>query len=372
MIILTCVFFALIVRWMILSLKWKWYFKVPLICLAGLGAFKFQIFRVIGGHYFAPALPEWIIWTGAWLYGAFYLLVPLWLLSELLRAFKWRKAQPLWNKVNLGMVTGALCLSLTALFFGAAKPRITHCLVEHPQVPAAAEGMKILFLTDLHIDRTTKSEKVRELVKQANSCRADLILLGGDLMDGPVSLCGRAVAELGALKAPYGVFTVPGNHEFYSGMEEWFSFFQKSPVRMLVNEKVTLPNGVVLAGVGDKAAGAFFRDRALLKEKFADLPEKALQNVTDEQFAVLLAHRPGIAQRSSKLPVDLQLSGHTHGGMIRGLDLLVGVYNKGWISGRYQVGKTILWVSNGTWLWKGFPLRLGRPGEMLLVTLKRK
>ena len=58
--------------------------------------------------------------------------------------------------------------------------------------------------------------------------------------------------------------------------------------------------------------------------------------------------------------------------MIWGFDKLVGLFNGGWVSGRYQVGKMTLLVSNGTWLWKGFPLRLGRPGEILLVTLKRK
>ncbi|MBR2872216.1 MAG: hypothetical protein IKB99_01855, partial [Lentisphaeria bacterium] len=173
--ILACILFAVIVWRMILVLKWKWYFKVPLILLAGAGAFKFQIFRIIGGHYFAPDLPGWIIMAGAWLYGAFYLLIPLWLISEAVRAFKMRKEQPLWNKINLGTVCAALCLSFIGLVCGAAEPRITPYLIEHPQVPVGADNMKILFLTDLHIDRSTKIEKVQHLVKKANECKADLI-----------------------------------------------------------------------------------------------------------------------------------------------------------------------------------------------------
>ncbi|MBE6385554.1 MAG: metallophosphoesterase [Lentisphaerae bacterium] len=370
--ILAFIFFGLIVWRMILVLKWKWYFKVPLILLAGTGAFKFQIFRVIGGHYFAPDLPGWIIMAGAWFYGAFYLLIPLWLISEAVRAFKMRKDQSLWNKINLGTVCAALCLSFIGLVCGAAAPRIMPYQIEHPQIPAAADNMKILFLTDLHIDRSTKIEKVQHLVKKANECKADLILLGGDLMDGPVAACGQAVAELEKLKAPLGVFTVPGNHEFYSGMESWNGFFQKSSIKMLLNEKRVLANGVILAGTGDSAANAFFRNDPVLKEFYNSNPQKALKGVADEEFVILLAHRPKTAQQSSLLRTDLQLSGHTHGGMIRGLDLLVGFYNGNWISGRYQVGKMTLLVSNGTWLWRGFPLRLGRPGEMLLITLKRK
>jgi predicted MPP superfamily phosphohydrolase len=124
--------------------------------------------------------------------------------------------------------------------------------------------------------------------------------------------------------------------------------------------------------LNDSAANVFFRNDPVLKEFYNFNPQKALKGVADKEFVILLAHRPKTAQQSSLLRTDLQLSGHTHGGMIRGLDLLVGFFNGNWISGRYQVGKMTLLVSNGTWLWRGFPLRLGRPGEMLLITLKRK
>ena len=141
---------------------------------------------------------------------------------------------------------------------------------------------------------------------------------------------------------------------------------------MLLNEAREFPNGIHLAGTGDAVARKFFRNKGELKEKFADFPEKALKNIPRDEFVIFLSHRPKTAEQSSLYGADLQLSGHTHGGMIRGFDLLVGIYNNNWVSGRYQVGNMTLLVSNGTWLWRGFPLRLGRPGEMLLVTLKRR
>ena len=371
LLILSVLLCAAVIWRMIVPLKIRWQYKVLLALPFAAGAFKFQIFRILGGHYFSPDLPELIILTGAWLYGGFYFVPPLLGICEAVRFFVKRKEQKIWNLVNLAIVCAACLLSAAALWFGAADPVVTRYTVTSPRLPAQADGMTVAFITDLHIDRTTKKEKVRALAARVNSLEPDLIALGGDLMDGNVSLCGKAVKELFALKAPMGVFSVPGNHEFYSGAEEWFSFFDNSPVKNLLNSSQELPNGVVIAGIGDKAARAFFRNKPELAVKYGDMPEKCLKAIPGEKFVLLLAHRPATAEKTAVLGADLQLSGHTHGGMIRGFDLLVGLYSKGWISGLYQVGNMSLLVSNGTWLWKGFPLRLGRPGEILLITLKR-
>ena len=141
-------------------------------------------------------------------------------------------------------------------------------------------------------------------------------------------------------------------------------------MRLLVNESLRLPNGVFLAGTGDKAAEHFFADPEGRDAYGENLP-KTLAGIPGGSCTVLLAHRPKAALKSAGTGVGLQLSGHTHGGMIRGFDLLVALFNGGWVSGLFRVGEMTLIVSNGTWLWRGFPLRLGRPGEILLVTLKR-
>ncbi|MBR2373426.1 MAG: metallophosphoesterase, partial [Lentisphaeria bacterium] len=242
---------------MIWPLKYKWYVKTALACFAALGAFKFQIFRIIGGHYFSPDLPEWVIIAGAWLYGAFYFVPPMLICSEVVRLFKWKNSTHLWNKVNLGIAVAALAASGVGLWCGSLDPVISEHSVEITQLPAAADGLKIAFLTDLHIDHTVKKEKVAGLVKRVNSINADLIALGGDLMDGPVSKCGSSMKELENLKAPLGVFGVLGNHEFYSDAAGWLEFFRNSGIKMLINEKVELPGGVMLAGVGDRWQSVF-------------------------------------------------------------------------------------------------------------------
>ena len=372
MLLAVTVLLCAVVIWrMVWPLKVRWYVKVLLALPLAVGAFKFQCFRVIGGHYFSPDLPEWVILGGAWLYGGFYFIPPLLFCSEAVRFFKFRKEQKIWNRVNAGIVLTAALLSAAALWAGTSEPRVTHYVVEHPRLPAAADGMKVAFITDLHIDHTAETEKIAALVRKVNSLNADLITLGGDLMDGSVEKCGANLKLLGGLKAPLGVLGVPGNHEFYSGAEEWFDFFRTNSIKLLINDSVPLSNGVIVAGVGDSVARKFFRNSPELAEKYGENAERALKNIPREKFVLFLAHRPKAALQSRESGADLQLSGHTHGGMIRGFDWLVGLYNNGWVSGRYQIGNMTLLVSNGTWLWRGFPLRLGRPGEILLVTLKR-
>ena len=367
---LSVILLGLLVWRMIWPLKVKWYFKVLLALPLAAGAFKFQWFLLLGGHFFAPDLPDAVILGGAWLHGAFYFLVGFCLLCEVVRLFFRKTEHSFRNRVNLGLCIAAGILSALALAGGAAEPRLTRYTVALKNLPPAAEGMTIAFLTDLHVDHTVKPEKIARLVKQVNALEPDLIALGGDLMDGPPARCGKALAELDKLEAPFGVFGVPGNHEFYSGLEPWIAFFRRSRMKLLFNESVRLPNGVYLAGTGDKAAERFFDDPERRKTYGVNLP-KALAGIPGGSCTVLLAHRPAVAEESAGKGVGLQISGHTHGGMVRGLDLLVALFNRGWVSGRYEEQGMTLLVSNGTWLWRGFPLRLGRPGEILLVILKR-
>ena len=367
---LSVILLGLLVWRVIWPLKVKWYAKALLALPLAAGAFKFQWFLLLGGHFFAPDLPDGVILGGAWLHGIFYFLVGFWLICEVVRLFFRKKEQSFWNRVNLGLCIVAGILSALALAGGAAEPRLTRYTVELKNLPPAAEGMTIVFLTDLHVDHTVKPEKIARLVKDVNALKPDLIALGGDLMDGSPDRCGKALAELDELEAPLGVFGVPGNHEYYSGLEPWIAFFRRSRVRLLFNESVRLPNGVYLAGTGDKAAEHFFDDPRSRSAYGKNVP-KTLAGIPGGSCTVLLAHRPTVAEESAGKGVELQISGHTHGGMVLGLDLLVALFNGGWVSGRYgEQGMTLL-VSNGTWLWRGFPLRLGRPGEILLVTLKR-
>ncbi len=168
------------------------------------------------------------------------------------------------------------------------------------------------------------------------------------------------VAEL---RAPLGVYGVIGNHDYPSGYQAWLRFLRSCGIRMLVNEHAPLGDALTMAGVNDPMA-------EWNHEEAPNLP-KALAGAPADRPVVLLAHEPVFADTAAKdKRVALQLSGHTHGGLFPGLSVLVARYNGGYVKGLYRVGSMPLYVSPGTSLWAGMPVRLFCPAEITLITLR--
>jgi predicted MPP superfamily phosphohydrolase len=161
---------------------------------------------------------------------------------------------------------------------------------------------------------------------------------------------------------------IAGNHEYYSGIGSWLPEFEKMGLKTLYNQHTVInPRGqaLVLAGLTDTTA---------LDSRFR-LPgpdlEKALNGVPEKPPLILLEHRPVRAWENSKdARVDIQLSGHTHGGTMPILRSLVKRSNNGFLAGWYQVGRVKMYVHPGTGLWSGFPIRLDVPSEITLITFK--
>ncbi len=351
--------------------------KIALSMVVILAAFKFQILHFFGGPlYFAPELPRWLLLSGAVVYSIHFIFFLLLLTAEFVRLFinlalavSRRKVPEKYRKFALWINPALLLLALTTaaigIVSGTAVPGVRKVNLVIDGLPIAADGMKIAFLTDLHIDRMSDPQRLTEIVAQVNRCEPDVILLGGDLIDGKVERMGDLLLPLKDLRAEYGVFGVPGNHEYYSGFEAWMKFFtEKCNVRMLINSAVKLPCGLTLAGVGDPVGKRFKLPTVNFR--------RAFENVGANEAVILLAHRPGVAREAEKMEIMLQLSGHTHGGMLPGLAAIVKRMNGGFVSGKYRIGKTLLYVSNGSGIWSGFPVRLGVPPEITLINLKRK
>src|SRR5690606_9612931 len=139
--------------------------------------------------------------------------------------------------------------------------------------------------------------------------------------------------------------------------------YQDMGLPMLLNRHVLIHRGdatLAIAGITDPQAGRFGQPEPDLAA--------ALEGVPPGDPVILLAHRPGDAGQAAEAGVALQLSGHTHGGQILGPHLLTQWANNGYVSGLYKVGNMQLYVSNGTGLWSGLAIRLGRPSEITLIT----
>ena len=233
-------------------------------------------------------------------------------------------------------------------------------------LPPQFDGYRLLHLTDLHISRLFPAAWTRRLVDRCNALGVDLVVVTGDFIDGTLAARRADVAPLRDLRAPDGVYAIPGNHEYFFGYREWMDHLAGLGMHMLLNRHAVLAREqgrVTLVGVTDVSA-----ERT--GDPGPDLAA-ALAGAPTGSPVLLLDHQPRRARQAAARGVSLQLSGHTHGGMIRGLDRLVARGNDGFVSGRYDIDGMTLYVNNGTALWPGFALRLGRPSELTRITLRR-
>jgi len=237
--------------------------------------------------------------------------------------------------------------------------------VRLPRLPPALDGLTIVQISDLHVGPTIRRREVERVVEQANALRPDVVAITGDLMDGTVRELGSIIEGLGRLRSRFGVHFVTGNHEYYSGVDDWLPFLSKLGMRVLRNERVAIGDAGAsfdLAGVDDWHAGRYDRGHGY------DLG-KALAGRDPDRACVLLAHQPLGVEPGVRQGVGLQLSGHTHGGQIFPFNLAVRAAFR-YVKGLHEIdgGAGSVYVSKGTGYW-GPPLRVGVPPEITRITL---
>jgi predicted MPP superfamily phosphohydrolase len=231
------------------------------------------------------------------------------------------------------------------------------------RLPQSLTGYRIAQITDIHVGPTIGRAYVEDIVDRVNALEPNLVAVTGDLVDGSVEQLGSLVEPIANLKAADGVFFVTGNHEYFvPGLERWLQFLKEHGLRVLRNERVPIRGsaGFDLAGIDDLTAKSYGRGHG------ADLP-RALAGRDLDRAIVLLAHQPRQVKDAIALDVDLQLSGHTHGGQVFPFSLVVGLFEP-YLAGLYKLGQTQLYVSRGTGYW-GPPMRLGAPAEITLIEL---
>lgn len=226
----------------------------------------------------------------------------------------------------------------------------------------ATPGYTIVQLTDVHIGWTLGADFARRVVEKVNALSPDLIVLTGDLVDGHVRVLAPEVEPLRELRAKDGVFAVTGNHEYYWNADAWLAHFGSLGIRFLRNEHVVVAGAFTLAGTDD------ITSRAMASGHGEDIP-RALAGRDTALPVVLLAHHPKSLRGAVAAGVDLQLSGHTHGGQLLPLGWLARLFEPH-VAGLARFGTTWLYVSEGTGFW-GPPLRIGTSCEIAAITLER-
>ena len=374
-------FFAwLIVLWFgVRPLRLPRAWAIAFAVLLFLASQKFVVYAVLGGDAFTPELPETFIHVTGWAYSSFMLFVGLVCTAAIVKGLAWfflnprqREAMRATQGIRRRQFVAGLAAAGTAgwgVWEGIRVPRIKRTEIEVEDLPRAFDGFRIVHLSDLHCSAAARREHMKGIVAQANTLNADIVCITGDFVDGSVEARREDLEPLKDLKSRLGVFGCAGNHEYYSGYRTWRPVFEELGISMLDNDHHVFVRGearLVLGGITDETACS---------------PRYAGDSVTPdvvrtfegapEGCRILMKHRPIHLSEHERHGVRLQLSGHTHGGACRGMDLLVAkMGNEDHLRGLYREKRIALYVNPGTGQWAGFPLRLGVPAEVSELILR--
>jgi uncharacterized protein len=330
--------------------------------------FGLVVLQPVADHVVGPPRARLVTWPAAVWMGVGFLLLTLLGVSDaaivLLGAATRADPTSVAAVRALGVVALAGAGALVGLRNGLAFPALRRVEIRLARWPRGLDGFRIVQVSDLHLGPLLDRPFAARLVARVNALAPDLIAVTGDLVDGSVRTAGAAAAPLAGLAARHGVFFVTGNHDYYSGADAWIAHVRSLGMRVLRNERIAIGDGDAvfdLAGVDDRNARFFGGDHG------EDVP-RALAGRDPARPVVLLAHDPGTFARAARHDVDLQLSGHTHGGQIWPFGYVVRLAI-GWVAGHYRRGASQLYVSRGTGFW-GPPMRLGAPAELTEIVLR--
>jgi uncharacterized protein len=260
-----------------------------------------------------------------------------------------------------------LIIAMLMIFFGAyslIEPYLIETkeiTIESDQIPAEFDGKRIVFLTDIHYDSFFSENRLNNLVNQTNELKPDIILLGGDYVTNDPSSVEAVFSSLSNLNAPLGVYGVLGNNDPENNS---IQAMQNAGITYIGNNAVWIGSNtsrIRVGGVGDMDT---------------DVPNQlpTIDGVTTEDYVILVSHKPDYFEKISRSKIDLQLSGHTHGGQITFFGLwapfINSKYGQKYVTGLKKSNNNTMIISNGIGMvWA--PVRLFARPQIIVITLKR-
>ena len=218
-------------------------------------------------------------------------------------------------------------------------------------------SLKVVAVSDIHLGYSTNKAMLKEYVEKINAQHPDVILIGGDLIDSTVKPLWeqRMQEELAQLKAPLGIYMVPGNHEYISDINASAEFIKQTPIVLLRDSIALLPNGIQIIGRDDR-----------MNKKRKSLAALTVQLAKDKP-SILLDHQPYDLGETVDAGIDLQFSGHTHRGQIWPISWIVDRLFE--VSHGFKKEKnSMIYVSSGLSLW-GPPFRIGTDSELVVFNI---
>jgi uncharacterized protein len=365
----------------------RWILTAALIALATLLIAALIVPRVVG-----LTDSGWFAWPGyIWFGLAAYLFLTLLVLEPVrLAVLGWIKRKPakttttittdpaaeeptgpptLNRRVFLARVSavaaGAASVSLVGV--GASNalgpPDLLRVPVRLRKLDPAFNGFRIAVVSDIHLGPLSGRAHTERIVEMINESAPDLVAIVGDVVDGSVDELGPAVEPLRDLDSREGTFFVTGNHEYFvEDPFSWLRELERLGVQPLRNENTAIRRGTAafnLVGVNDVSG-----------ESHSEAPDfdRALSGLNPSRPTILLAHQPILVEEAAARAVDLQLSGHTHGGQVWPFHYVVRLAQPS-LAGLTTVDNTQLYVTRGAGFW-GPPVRIGAPPDITVLTLQ--
>jgi predicted MPP superfamily phosphohydrolase len=354
-----------------------------------LGLLVLVFVTLVGSRFVGPKVSRWFAWPGyIWLGLMFYLVLFL-LLLELPRLAlrRWSRGTPLVataattvespppaapagsRRVFIARTAAVVAGVASAGVVGAGMvsalgpPELTRLRIPLRRLAPSLAGFRIAVVSDIHLGPLRGRGHTERIVRMINETEPDLVAVVGDLVDGTVEQLGTAAEPLRDLVSKQGSYFVTGNHEYYTDYQPWLVELDRLGVHPLRNERLAISRDDAafdLAGINDVTG-----------RSYSDPPDlaRALAGRDTTRPVVLLAHQPVQVGQAASRDVDLQLSGHTHGGQFYPFHYVVRLAQPS-LSGLSKVDDTWLYVSRGAGFW-GPPIRVGAAPEITVVELDR-
>lgn len=308
--------------------------------------------------------------AGYWWMGLLFLFISASALLDLVRLVSWMAAKllkrpPLVRVTALAAFLIPACYTVLIGIYGwneAITIRTEQLTLNSSKIPPAAGRIRIALISDLHIGQIMSERRVHDVLDKVRAANPDLLLSAGDLVDGHQRHFAGIDKLFREINPPLGKIAIPGNHEYYVGIEESMQFMKSAGFRVLRDENLDLAGIMTITGMDDPWHGRV--------EKLGTTEATLLNNAPSNRFRLLLKHRP-VLEKTSRGQFDLQFSGHVHKGQIFPFNFLT------WLSFPVRAGLTrlgqdsALYVSRGTGVW-GPPIRFLAPPEVTVIDLVAK
>lgn len=297
-----------------------------------MGALSFFADKLISRKVFIYPLA----WTGALWFGIISIAVTILLLNNIMTLIFCSQAKA----TTMGSLGAILLIVLISLYNAAGEPKVREVAIRLKECPESLKGFSIVQLSDLHLDDIKTERWLSTVVDKTNALGPDLVVFTGDLIDRPVRRDYSRILK--RLEARYGVIAVTGNHDFYTGIDKYLEFAEKSGIEVLRNRSKVIAGMVLVSGVDDDAADRFGGEGCNIA--------KVLEGSGGKMPVILLSHQPGCYDESEKAGVDLQLSGHLHSGQIPPYNFIVHAFNR-FAYGLDEYKSMYIYVTSGTGTW---------------------